>query len=246
MKKLTIILSICLLVLTNACQSVKLSNSPSNYPTLYRNGVKEAMYPETDAVNKNLIAITPQNPNLIRKTINGEEYVLMVTWKTQSFYPDSGIYNTTNYPIWVTAAPELLNRINAEKYTDVSMRLKQMLGLPPIHDYKLFIEFWVRPQDMFRPCPDKEITDTQCNTCFTKADSADMSYVNWVNETRVSRYYQCALYDQYPWTALGYTYDWNPKNKTHIGLCEFVIGENKNIYVKKIYTTDEYLKNGTK
>lgn len=245
MKKLTIALA-TLLVL-GACQTSNyLTDKPSNYPELYRNAVKDAMYPETDEADNHLVAITSENKNIIRKTINGEEYILVVTWKTQSFYPDSGKYNTAKYPIWVTTSPELLDRMGKEKYTNMEKRLKQLLGLPPLYDYKLFVEFWVRPQDLFRPCPDKEITDSQCNTCFTKADSADMNYVNWVNTTRLDRYYQCKLYDQYPWTSLGYTYDWNPKNKTHIGLSEFVIGENKNIYVKKIYTNEEYFKNGTR
>lgn len=246
MKKLPIALVISVLLI-GACKTTKLSNTPKNFPKLYRAAMKDAIYPETDEADNHLIAVTPQNKNLIRKTINGEEYILAVTWKAQSFYPDSGIFNTTKWPIWISLAPELLNRMDNEKFKDTNIRLKQLLGLPPIHDYKLFVEFWVRPQDMFRPCPDKEITDTKCNTCFTKQDSTDMTYVNWVNNTRLQRYYQCKLYDQYPWTSLGYTYDWhpNPKNN-HIGLSEFVIGKNKNIYVKKIYSTADYFKYGTR
>lgn len=232
---------ICLLVLASACKTVKV-NSPEGMAEAYRQGIKNSMYPETDGIDTNLIPITATNPNLIRKTINNEEYVLMVSWKTNNYYPDSGIYNTQKYQIWVTAAPELLNRVKKDKPKDVNLRMKQLLGLPPTGDYKIFAEFWVRPQDMFRPCPDKELDDKRCNTCFTHKDSLDPSYIKWVNDTRVSRYYQCALYDQYPWTALGYTYDWNPANKSHIGLCEFVVDVNKNIYVNKIYTTEEYLK----
>jgi hypothetical protein len=244
MKKLTI--ALLAIITISACKTKQLANTPANYPKLYRTAIKNAMYPETDKIDDNLIAITHENKNLIRKTINGEEHILVVTWKTQSFYPDSGKFNTTKWPIWVSIAPELLNRMEKEKFKDTNMRLKQLLGLPPLYDYKLFVEFWVRPKDLFRPCPDKEITDTKCNTCFTKQDSLDMDYVNWVNNTRLQRYYQCALYAQYPWTSLGYTYDWNPKNRTHFGLSEFVIGENKNIYVKKIYSTAEYFKKGTR
>ena len=47
--------------------------------------------------------------------------------------------------------------------------------------------------------------------------------------------------EKYPWTQLGYTYDWNPENKSHVGLSEFVIGENKNIVIKAIYSTNDYL-----
>lgn len=37
------------------------------------------------------------------------------------------------------------------------MRLKQLLGLPPTATNSYFVKFWVRPNDLFRPCPDKEI-----------------------------------------------------------------------------------------
>jgi hypothetical protein len=70
----------------------------------------------------------------------------------------------------------------------------------------------------------------------------DADYIKWFNQSRIDRYYSTGLYNQYPWTQLGYTYDWNPKNKSHRGLSEFVIGKNKTIYVNKVYTTEEYLK----
>jgi hypothetical protein len=38
-------------------------------------------------------------------------------------------------------------------------------------------------------------------------------------------------------TQLGYTYDWCPTNKSHIGVSEFVIDINKNVIVNKIYST---------
>ena len=103
-----------------------------------------------------------------------------------------------------------------------------------------FVEFWVRPVDLFRPCPDKEITDGKCDLCFP--EGTDPEHIKWINENRISRYYQCDLYYQYPWGQLGYTYDWNPKNKSHFGLSEFIIGANKTIYINRIVTTLEYLK----
>lgn len=209
---------------------------------LYQQAVNDAMYPTPAKVDSNLIAINDQNPNLIWKTINNERYILVVTWKQNVSYYQAKldtIYNTGNYPIWITTAPELKKRFQETHAKDTSMRLKQMLGLPPNATYSYFVEFWVKPSDLFRPCPDNEINDKSCQTCIQP--NTDPTYVQWMNESRISRYYQCSLYDQYPWTQLGYTYDWNPSNKTHTGLSEFVINTNKNIYVKAIYTTSEYL-----
>ena len=129
--------------------------------------------------------------------------------------------------------------MKSDKDTNIIRRLKQLLGLPPNAEYSHFVEFWVKPADLFRPCPDKEIIDKQCDVCFP--ENVDSSHIVWINKNRIDRYYQCELFNQYPWTQLGYTYDWNPGNKTHVGLSEFVIGEDKNIVVNAIYTNEEYL-----
>ncbi len=220
------------------------AQAQDNNAALYQQAIQTSMYPAGNTPDTNLIAITPDNPKLRWKKICDQDYVLVVTWKSRKFYPSSGACNTGSYsPIWVTAAPELKERMKKElnAKSDTALRLKQMLGLPPNSSYSYFYEMWVRPDDLFRPCPDKEITDNRCNICFTAADSADTEYINWINQTRLSRYYACGLYNQYPWTELGYTYDWNPQNRSHIGLCEFVIRKYSHVYVEKLYTTKEYL-----
>lgn len=236
-------LALTLILFQMSCQTFKQICKRPDDQTLYQNSIEDAMSPAPSKVYSNLVAITPENKSLTTKTINGEHYILVVTWKQNiSYYQpylDSSFYNTGDYPIWITTAPELLNRMKAEKAKDVNKRLKQLLGLPPNAEYSYFLEFWVRPQDLFRPCPDNEITDNSCELCLPKDTPKD--YVDWVNDNRISRYYDCDLYNKYPWTQLGYTYDWNPKNKSHVGLSEFVIGTNKNIVIEAIYTTQEYL-----
>lgn len=235
---------ILFVVLTQiSCQSLKTICKSPDHATLYQNSIEEAMSPAPDKVYSDLVTITPTNKNLITKTINGENHILVVTWKQDiSYYKpylDSAYYDTKSYPIWITTAPELLGRMQKEKTKDVNLRLKQLLGLPPNSVYNYFVEFWVKPEDLFRPCPDNEITDNRCELCFPNNTSD--TFKSWINDNRISRYYPCELYDKYPWTQLGYTYDWNPKNKSHVGLSEFVIGENKHIVVEAIYTTQEYL-----
>jgi hypothetical protein len=228
-----------------ACQTSKLTSiKPKDETSLYQQSILNAMSPGPDKVYTNLVAINNQNQNLIRKKINNEEYILVVTWKQDTSYykpDDTGFYNTRGYPIWVTTAPELLQRMKNETTEDVDYRLKQLLGLPPTSDYKYFIELWVKPGDLFRPCPDKEITDNRCDLCFP--DNQDSIYISWINNLRIQSYYDCELYKKYPWTQLGYTYDWNYQNTSHIGLSEFVIAKNKNVVINKFYSTKDYLKN---
>lgn len=208
---------------------------------LYKLSIINSIYPDSSEICNKLVQINDSNKTLIRKNINGEEYILVCTWKQNvSFYQKDTVFNTGTYPIWVTTAPELKNRIKKDSPKDVNLRLIQLLGLPPTAQYSYFVEFWVRPVDLFRPCPDKEITDGKCDLCFP--EGTDPEHIKWINENRISRYYQCDLYYQYPWGQLGYTYDWNPKNKSHFGLSEFIIGANKTIYINRIVTTLEYLK----
>lgn len=214
---------------------------------MYRAAVKDAMYPEKSKVYKNLVAITNENKDLVWKTVNDSAYILMVSWKSSTKYYEPylkwGFYNTgPSYLVWVTTAPELLNRIKKEKPKNLDRRLKQLLGLPPNANYGYFVEFWVKPGDLFRPCLDPEINDKECELCFT--ENTDSTYMKWIDESRISRYYPCELFNQYPWTALGYTYDWNPQNKSHVGLSEFVIKPNSNVVVEGIYTTEEYFQKG--
>ena len=210
---------------------------------LYQQAIQAAMSPNKQKKCDTLVAINSKNNKLTRKYIDGVEYILMVTWKkdTTNYKTDKNrVYNTTKWPIWVTTSPQLLQRMNHKGITDVDLRLEQLLGLPPNSGYKYFIEFWVQPRDLFRPCPDSEIGDSKCDLCFSEYTNPD--YETWINEYRINSYYSCSLFDKYPWTQLGYTYDWGGESDHHIGLSEFVISQYSNVIINKIYTTKEYLK----
>lgn len=211
---------------------------------LYAQSIEQAMTPSPEKICTELISISPENKELIWKKIGENDYLLVVTWKQNTSYYqpylDSGFFNTENYPMWVTIAPELWKRIRKENPKDTELRLKQLLGLPPEGVYSSFVEFWVKPEDLFRPCPDREINDHECELCFT--DANDSTHMDWINSNRISRYYgSCNVDEKYPWTQLGYTYDWNPENHSHVGLSEFVIRTKSDILVEAIYTTKEYL-----
>jgi hypothetical protein len=212
--------------------------------SIYRKALADAAYVQASEISKTLKPIARSGGDRVWKTIAGEEFVLVATWQNDTvFYknsPETGFYNTGKYEVWVTAAPDLQNWAKTAQFKNgIDLRIKQLLGLPPNAKKRFFVEFWVRPQDLFRPCPDAEITDSECNTCFPESSSPE--HKEWINNMRANSYSNCTLYYQYPWTQLGYTYDWNPKNKTHIGLSEYVIRKNANVVVHKFYTTEAYI-----
>lgn len=238
-------ITIGLLLVGCVVSQKKLENDKKAMARVYNAANADAAYPEPNEVYKDLVSITAENKDLIRKTINGEEHILVVTWKEEKKWyfqdPSTNVYNTADRPIWVSVAPNLQQHLDWDKVKNKELRLQQLNGLPPSGDYKWFVEFWVKPEDLFRPCPDPEITDKECQSCGYPKDT-NSSHAHWLRDYRANSYYECELYDKYPWTQLGYTYDWFPGNKTHVGLSEFVIKAGKNVVVKGAYSTEEYLK----
>ena len=158
MKTRTLLLALIVLI-TGACKTLNVGvEQKQRDESLYRQSIENAIYPEASKVDTNLVPVTKQNQHLVWKNIGGQDYVLVVTWKQNiSYYKpylDSAAYNTGSYPIWVTTAPELLERMKHEKYRNANHRLLQLLGLPPNAVYSYFVEFWVKPADLFRQCPD--------------------------------------------------------------------------------------------
>jgi hypothetical protein len=46
--------------------------------------------------------------------------------------------------------------------------------------------------------------------------------------------------EQYPWTALGYTYDWNPVSTTPVGPSEFVAHKGARVVFDSIIPTEDF------
>lgn len=215
-------------------------------PPAYMAAVRDAANPEPEEIYDGLTPIAASNARLVRKTIDGEQYVLMVTWVGNANYytitDQDGFYDTQDFNIWVTVVPELQQRCSDPDFglPDLALRLKQLLGIPPHASKKDFVEMWVRPQDLFRPCPDAEINDSSCSLRMPRHISN--SHRSWLNRYRAKSYCggeNCKDAIPYPWTQLGYTYDWgNPH--TEFGLSEFVIKTNSKVIINDIVPNSAY------
>jgi hypothetical protein len=184
------------------------------------------------------------------KTINGDLHVKAVSWMSKKGYrptQSSGQYDLFG-DTWVTLVPDVKNfireRMNGIKGRQKHDRLIRLLGIRPDltgEDVKEgFVEFWVRPQDMFRPTPDPEIDDDIADLQLRK----DVKPVHkaWF-EKQVDWSYSGKKTPPYPWTRLGYTYDWADNTTTNQGPSEFVVRGKSPVVVIKKYTTDDYGKN---
>jgi len=235
------------------------SDSPAAAPltsaaiqTLYSSATYDARTVTSAKISRNLTAITSDNRDLIWENGVPGTRVLMLSWIKTS---DAKYYNGTVDPacrpgsadctlkadLWVTVAPEMKHFFQA--MPPQPLRIAQLLGVPPEYaaEERSMVELWVSPKDMFRPCPDPEISDHECQTEFPSDPfrtfpstelvrategpgwNVFMNYTGWFNNRKNYIYTNARNYpasSPYPWTRLGYTYDWGSSN--HIGLSEFV------------------------
>jgi hypothetical protein len=112
------------------------------------------------------------------------------------------------------------------------------LGLPIAKSDNFFVESWVNPNDLIRPCVDPEINAASCecdNTPGHKKGSSE--YMKWYDTEKAGKY---TGQWQFPWTRLGYTYDWGKEGADKFGVSEFVIRPGATIEIKSITSTAAY------
>jgi hypothetical protein len=206
--------------------------------TAFQTAVKDAEITDASEISRQLKSVTPDNQQIVWRGIPGQSEVLVVSWTSYTGYKDQlGKAATASREIWVTLAPDLKQVINNDPSADKTLRAEQLLGLPPNNGKTLVYEMWVSPQDLFRPSPDPEITDHEAELDFPDSHLVSISpaHKKWINNLKASSYGD----NGYPWTRLGYTYDWGNPN-SEIGLSEFVVRQGASIEVKSAIPTDEY------
>jgi hypothetical protein len=245
--------------------SGNLDKTSMTYPQEYLAAVQDAQVATAKEISRNLIAIGPgSNNNSVRlhwDGVPGKSRVLVLTWTNRPFY-DNAVGQDYILPedatVWVTVVPELKHFIARHPWEITPLRIEQLLGLPPDNGKTKFVEIWVNPKDLFRPSPDPETTDHEAELRFPTSHSRfvifndQMRIVEWDAEKGADVSYSYrkwflhrknTIYSgnyPYPWTRLGYTYDWgNPMN--HVGMSEFVILGGSTIGIKSVIPNDEYL-----
>ena len=208
----------------------------------YAAAIADARVAELDEISHHLTAIRPETSGLIWEGTPGESRILMCMWSDWEGYTEAsaGEVLTTPWEFWVTVAPEIQQwtQQHPTRCAYLERRLEQLLGLPP-HDGKdRFVEFWVEPADLFRPSPDPEITDQEAELDFPQSSlflTVSEEYIAWFEAL-------CAVsYEAggYPWTRLGYTYDWGAPH-TDIGLSEFIIRAGATVEIRAVAATAAY------
>ena len=210
---------------------------------------KDRSYISSDGVNliKNIVSynravidsiIAEPSEILPLKSIDADQEVLVCTWhRYPGSYPDGAVISAEYGEVWVFTAQEIEEFMQSSPESeDMVLRLEQLIGLPPQKGNTHFSYLWVLPNDLFRPAPDSEITDTVAQLTFPQ--TATSQYKNWFNANSVYSY----QLHKFPWTRLGYTYDWSD-SESEYGLSEFIIQAGSSMRVEKTYTNGEFFAN---
>jgi len=219
----------------------------------YQAAIEDARTAEPGEIVTTLTPLVPHNDALVwRRRTDSTRQVQVVTWGGADAFADAaaGDTVTVNEDVWVTAVPELKQfcRTLDRSGERLRLRLAQRLGLPPGVNYDRFVELWVRPEALVRPCPDPEVTDRECELDVpvpTQHVQISETHREWFRDLKETSYGP----EGYPFTGLGYTYDWNPQTD-EVGPGEFVLrpppdhaaasASAGHAVVHAVYETDAY------
>lgn len=146
--------------------------------------------------------------------------------------------------VYVSRSAEMKKACRELPRRDLNRRINELLGLPATPEPRRFVEISMdvdqpnnanlvdysnssHGQAIFRPCSDPNVKHSSCG--FDFADDVNDAFKNWIyhktRETFVEKHtdaHSGRVINGYPWTDLGYTYNWAP-GQDKFGVEEFVI-----------------------
>lgn len=206
---------------------------------LYERGIMDAAVASPEEIMP--LKILPQT-----------EKVRVVAWVSATRVPCNGSApcNYATYKegyTWVTLDGEVQQLCKSWHMggDDLRRRLEQLLGLPPNSPEQFqkvkFITLDVPHASLARACLGvAEGATPECTLNTLDTTAPDIKH--YVQQQMASAYI-IHLKNQpgYPFTRLGYTYDWSPKAaKNHYGASEFLVAPDTSVNLIAISSTDDY------
>ncbi|HYQ42481.1 MAG TPA: hypothetical protein VER11_10935 [Polyangiaceae bacterium] len=217
----------------------------------YEAAIVNARDPSSNAVNRELMPVRSDTAGLEwdPSPTGANARVLVTAWSGYDGYrKHEKRACRLSQAVWVTPVPQM-RRVCAGfglKGAALEQRLNQYLGLPPGDSSgRRIVELWVSPKQLFRPCPDPEIDDRECRLGVPLLSDpptpTELGYSYWFLSEYQQRY---SAKGGYPWTRLGYTYDW-ADSSTHVGASEYVVRGKTSIWIASVSDTETYCSDAT-
>lgn len=138
--------------------------------------------------------------------------------------------------VWTVSAKEMADWVDGNKngVTDWQIRLQQLVGVPLTSEYTHVSAMWVSSEDVIRPAYSTDFTSEAMPT--TLPDNLSEDYRDWFEGNVMWSYFD----SEYPWTRLGYTYDW-ADNGNEYGLTEFLVREGAEVTIAYTDAIPDYI-----
>jgi len=210
----------------------------------YERAVNSARLPRMSGIGKSLVTIPPDQPVNVVAWMRPDQVTKLKT--------DSGDWvRAAPSETWVTIEPHLQDFCGAvvrdQRLDEVKLtqRLEQRLGLSPASSKTSFVRMRLShpgPAVIFRPCVDSAADHVGCSVGPPAKAPAD--HQQWLYHQYYTSYGQ-SLIGEFPWTALGYTFDWAPapghgSTFQRTGESEFVIHKDAPIEILEVVATAGY------
>lgn len=227
-RKNLIAVAVCLSLLPLAACEKK--SMPSN-EELWTAAMSDAVFSEDSEVVE-LVCLTQEDPQVVWDETG--ERVLLVTWHSYEEPCEPGDSLEHN-DIWATSLGELTDwyQENGSGVTDWQLRFAQLLGMPNDGSCTRFSAFWVSPAEVIRPAYVTDVT-AQMENGYDQV--TDPEYRAWFDGNIIYSYFE----GEYPWTRLGYTYDWSGGDSPY-GLTEFLIADGSKTEVVFTCSTEDFV-----
>jgi hypothetical protein len=180
--------------------------------------------------------------------------IRVVSWVSEKRIPCAGKslpcdLTLGDDPLWVTLSGEVQSICRSWKLQGDALRrrLEQLLGMPmdPAAQYRkaAFVDFDVARENLERPCLGVDSTTSGKPTCTLDAQPTTPSSLrDFVGRQMAESYVvDSSKGPGYPFTRLGYTYDWAPAaDSGHYGASEFIIMPMSGARAIAVILTDDY------
>ena len=203
---------------------------PSNQE-LWADAVADAVFSEDSEVME-LVCLTREDPRVIWE--EGGERVLLVTWHNYEQPCELGD-PLPGQDIWATSLGEVKDWYlkHGSNVDDWDLRFAQLLGMPNDGSCTRFSAFWISPDEVIRPA---YVTDVTAQMENGYEQITDPAYQAWFDDNIIYSYFE----SEYPWTRLGYTYDWSGGNSEY-GLTEFLIKDGSDGEIAFTCSTQDFV-----
>lgn len=222
-----LLLSALILSMTGCAKQVFDNNA------LWKSAMTDAVFSEDEELHE-LVELTKDDSRVVWDESGGR--VLLLTWHNYDSDCTPGDPIGTEFgDIWATSVGEVKEWYaqNHNSVKDWDLRFAQLLGLHEDEGCTRFTAFWVSPEDVIRPAYVTDVTKQMVNDYAAVTDEA---YKEWFDGNILWSYFE----SDYPWTRLGYTYDWSG-GESDYGLTEFLISDGSKTEIEFTYTTAEFV-----